>query len=400
MNILTISTLYPNPVDLKHGIFVRTRSMHLVKHHPEIKPVIVAPVPWFFFSSNLLGNFPSFNQIPAVRDDNGLEVHHPRYLVIPKLGMFLAPFTLAWSLKRSLKKLISQKRSRGVQFSLIDGHYFFPDGVAIAKAAQAVDLPFFCTARGTDINLIPKNPLARKMVLNVMRQSEHNFAVCQALKDEMLALGADESKVSVLRNGVDLELFQWSDNEKQLALKKTMGIKGKLIVSVGGLVERKGHHLTIEAIAKIPDTHFVLVGDGPEKDALLGLAKRLNIANRVTLTGALTQTDVNKWFMAADCSVLASSREGWANVLLESMASGCPVVATKVWGTPEVVQSDDVGRLCDRTADDIAENIERLLSTQTLRKIVRDYAETFDWKETSDRQKRYFDNLGVTTETS
>lgn len=390
MNILTISTLYPNPVDLKHGIFVRTRSMHLVKHHPDIKPIIIAPVPWFFFSSELLGNFASFKKIPSVRNDNGLEVHHPRYLVIPKLGMFLAPFTLAWSLKRSLKKLVADKRKLGVEFSLIDGHYFFPDGVAIAKAAKALKLPFVCTARGTDINLIPENPLAKKMVLKVLQESRYNFAVCQALKDEMVALGADESKVSVLRNGVDLELFEWSNNEKQLTLKKQVGIEGRLVVSVGGLVERKGHHLTIEAIANMPDVHFVLVGDGPEKNALLALAKRLEISDRVTLTGALTQPEVNKWFMAADCSVLASSREGWANVLLESMASGCPVVATDVWGTPEVVQSENVGRLCERNVASIASEMESLLAQTTLRNSVRSYAESFDWKETSDKQREFF----------
>jgi glycosyltransferase involved in cell wall biosynthesis len=113
----------------------------------------------------------------------------------------------------------------------------------------------------------------------------------------------------------------------------------------------------------------------------------------VTFTGALRQADVNQWFMAADCSVLASSREGWANVLLESMASGCPVVATDVWGTPEVVQSDDVGRLCERSVDSIKNRIENLLSQSTTRGTVRRYAESFDWKETSDGQYTFFERL-------
>ena len=395
MNILTISTLYPNPVDHKHGIFVRTRLMHLIKHHPDITPTVIAPVPWFFFSSKLLGKFSSFADIPKSRIDNGMEVLHPRYLVIPKLGMFLAPFTLAWTLKRTLKKLIRLKADEGKSFKLIDGHYFFPDGVAIAKAAKSVGLPFCCTARGTDINLIPENPLAKKMVLKVFEESVYNFAVCQALKDEMVALGAAPEKTSVLRNGVDLELFAWSDNEKQKQLKADLGIKGHLVVSVGGLVERKGHHLTIEAVANLPNTNLVIVGDGPELASLLALCTKLQILDRVTFTGALRQAEVNQWFMAADCSVLASSREGWANVLLESMASGCPVVATDVWGTPEVVQNNQVGRLCERTVASIKSTTEQLLHSKILRNEVREYTEIFDWKETSDGQKEFFESVNA-----
>jgi glycosyltransferase involved in cell wall biosynthesis len=228
------------------------------------------------------------------------------------------------------------------------------------------------------------------MVLKVFEESVYNFAVCQALKDEMVALGAAPEKTSVLRNGVDLELFTWSDNDEQKALKAELGIKGDLVVSVGGLVERKGHHLTMEAIANLPNTTLVIVGDGPEMQALEALAKKLNIQDRVRLTGALRQPEVNEWFKAADCSVLASSREGWANVLLESMASGCPVVATDVWGTPEVVQSDEVGRLCERSVDSIREQILILFAQETQRTAVRVYAESFDWKETSDKQRDYF----------
>jgi glycosyltransferase involved in cell wall biosynthesis len=394
MNILTVSTLYPNTKDHKHGIFVRTRLMHLIKHHSDIKPIVIAPIPWFPFSSKLLGQFAKKGEIPLVRDDNGVKVYHPRYLVIPKLGMFLAPFTLARCINKMVKQLRTELEEQSEHISLIDGHYFFPDGVAIAKVAKKQKLPFFCTARGTDINIILNNPLARKMINKVFAQSERNFAVSKALKDKMVSVGADPKDVEVSRNGVDLNLFSWSSNDERETLKKELGISGRLIVSVGGLVELKGHHLTIEALSKYDDVHLVIIGGGPLKSYLEALAEKHNVKDKVSLKGILTQPEINRWFMAADISVLASSREGWANVLLESMASGCPVVATKVGGTPEVVQSDTVGELCARSVDDLVQAINNVSSRTVDRKLVREYAEKFDWQHTSDLQYQFFSNLG------
>ena len=232
------------------------------------------------------------------------------------------------------------------------------------------------------------------MINKVFAQSERNFAVSKALKDKMVSVGADPKDVEVSRNGVDLNLFSWSSNDERETLKKELGISGRLIVSVGGLVELKGHHLTIEALSKYDDVHLVIIGGGPLKSYLEALAEKHNVKDKVSLKGILTQPEINRWFMAADISVLASSREGWANVLLESMASGCPVVATKVGGTPEVVQSDTVGELCARSVDDLVQAINNVSSRTVDRKLVREYAEKFDWQHTSDLQYQFFSNLG------
>jgi glycosyltransferase involved in cell wall biosynthesis len=390
MNILTISTLYPNPSDTKHGIFVQTRLRHLLKHHPDIQATVIAPVPWFPLAKLMGAQFASLKDIPASRTEHNICIYHPRYLVIPKLGMFFAPLSLTWVLMRTLKKLLSGNPDQAPHYDLIDGHYYFPDGVAIAKVARHFNLPFVCTARGTDINLIPHNPLAKKMIRKVFDAASHNVAVCQALADEMLDLGAPGHKLTVLRNGVDLELFDYSSQQVQQDLKRHKNISSQLVVSVGGLVERKGHHLIIQAVADLPAVTLVIIGDGPQHSNLKKLAEKLHLKKRVIFTGALSQPEVNQWFMAADCSVLASSREGWANVLLESMASGTPVVATRVWGTPEVVNSDRVGLLCDRDCFSIKSAIEKVLCASIARKDVRQYAEQYDWRATSDGQYNLF----------
>ena len=379
MNILTISSLYPNNNDPKHGVFVETRLRHLIKDFPEINATVIAPVPWFPFSSKRFGEYAKYAGVVNKETRNNIEIHHPKYLVIPKIGMYITPFFMYWALSRTVRKL----KKSGAMFDVIDVHYFYPDGVAIAKVADRFKLPFTCTARGTDINLIPQYPKAKRMIQQVFSKAAHMMTVCQALKDEMLTLGAKNEDVTALRNGVDLNLFMPSTEQEQAELKEKLKIKSKLIMSVGWLIERKGHYLVIDAIKALENVTLAIAGDGPDQLKLQQQVENLGIAHKVKFLGALTQPELSEWFKAADVTVLASSREGWANVLLESMASGTPVVATNVWGTPEVVAADEAGVLVERTALSISQGIEQLFNNPPARAQTRLYAEKFDWQSTS-----------------
>lgn len=385
MNILTITTLFPNSNEPKHGIFIATRLRYLMTRKPDVKATVIAPVPWFPFSHPAFGEYARYAGVPYHEVINGVDVYHPKYLVIPKLGMYLTPKFLEKAIGRAVKRLVGEQ-----QFDVIDGHYFFPDGVAIANVAEKYDIPFTCTARGTDINLIPQQLRARKMIKEVFGKASHLMAVCQALSDEMIGIGAPKEKVTTLRNGVDLTLFSPSDNAQQLKQRKELGFDNKLIVSVGWLIERKGHHLIIEALKNLPSVTLAIIGSGPDDVKLRRLAGKLGVEDRVKFIGTQTQQQINQWFKAADAAILASSREGWANVLLEAMASGTPVVATKVWGTPEVVASEDVGVLVERSAKDIADGVRHIFSKKVNRTDVRKYAEKFNWDSTSDGQYSIF----------
>lgn len=385
MNILTITTLFPNSNEPKHGIFIATRLRYLMARQSDIRATVIAPVPWFPFSHSVFGEYARYAGVPYHEVINGVDVYHPKYLVIPKLGMYLTPKLLERAIDRAVKRLVGEQ-----QFDVIDGHYFFPDGVAIASVAEKYDIPFTCTARGTDINLIPQQPRARRMIKKVFGKASHLMAVCQALSDEMISIGAPKEKVTTLRNGVDLTLFTASDNVQQLELRKALGFDGRLIVSVGWLIERKGHHLIIEALVNLPEVTLAIIGSGPDEAKLKRLAAEFGVEERVRFIGTQTQQQINQWFKAADAAILASSREGWANVLLEAMASGTPVVATKVWGTPEVVASEDVGVLVERSAKDIADGVRHIFSKKVNRTVVRKYAEKFNWDSTSDGQYSIF----------
>jgi glycosyltransferase involved in cell wall biosynthesis len=200
----------------------------------------------------------------------------------------------------------------------------------------------------------------------------------------------------VLRNGVDLEAFQPASD--RVALRSELGLSGRVLLSAGYLIERKGHHLVIDALARLADEmtdlHLLIAGSGEEEGALKAQVRRLALENRVSFLGFLDQPTLCRYMQAADALVLASSREGWANVLLESMACGTPVVATAIDGTPEVVREPAAGVLIpEREAASIAESVGRLFGTYPDRAETRRYAEQFSWDETSAGQVALFERV-------
>ena len=249
--------------------------------------------------------------------------------------------------------------------------------------------PLFITARGTDLNLIPNYAIPRRLIQWAEQHAMGSIGVCKALTDTLIQLGGDVNKTHVLRNGVDLQRFT-PQNQAEARLK--LGLPtGQLLLSVGYLIERKGHHLAIEALTQLPEATLAIVGDGEERDNLRQQAQALSVSERVIFAGARPQTELKDWYSAADMLLLCSSREGWANVLLESMACGTPVVATAVGGTPEVVQSPIAGRIIrERTVAALVEGIKSLSNDYPDRAAVRKYAEQFDWDMTTQGQIELF----------
>lgn len=382
---LLFSTLYPSAIRPDHGIFVETRLRELLDSG-QVSTKVVAPVPWFFSRHPRFGEYARMAAIPAREMHNGIDICHPRYFLPPKVGMNVAPFLIALGAIPSIKRLLRE----GFDFDLIDAHYVYPDGVAASLLARYFRKPFVVTARGTDINLIPQYAIPRKLIQSTLDRAAASIGVCKALVDEMRGLGAAPEKLHVLRNGVDLKKF--FPVPQALAREKLSWEPGrKVLLSVGYLIERKGHHIVIEAMRQLPDCQLRIVGRGPEQSKLERLASDLGVADRVTFVGQLSQAELVTHYSAADILVLASSREGWANVLLESMACGTPVVATNIWGTPEVVSAPPAGRLmAQRSAAALAASVRDLLASYPDRQEVRRHAENFSWAATSDGQLSLF----------
>jgi teichuronic acid biosynthesis glycosyltransferase TuaC len=386
LKILTFTTIFPNAAKPHHGIFTETTLRHQLATG-EVQAKVVAPIPWFPFRHDIFGEYGQFAKAPKVETRIGVEVFHPRYLVLPKVGMHITPFTIARSAKATIGRILDE----GYDFDVIDAHYFYPDGVAAALLGRYFRKPVVISALGTDINLILQDPIARRMILWAGKQSAAMITVCEALKTEMVKFGMDGSRITPLRNGVDLELFRPVERE---TTRKKLGMDHFTLLSVGYLDPRKGHDHIISALPELPDVRLMIAGSGPDRKKLEGLAIAAGVADRVTFLGPLPQKTLREYFGAADALVLASSREGWANVLLEAMACGTPVVASNVWGTPEVVCSPAAGVLMpSRTPQGVADGVRQLRANYPDHAATRAYAEGFSWETTTRGQIRLFQQV-------
>lgn len=384
--ILLFSTLYPSSVRPINGIFVETRLRHLLSTR-RVEVRVVSPVPWFPFSHPRFGQWSLLARTPRKETWNGVEVEHPRYPLPPRIGMNLAPFSMAAFCLPTLRRI-----QKNFEFDLIDAHYYYPDGVAATMLGRLLNKPVVITARGSDLNLLPKFPIPRRLIAWTAAQADASIGVSRALMEELKELGADPGKLNVLPNGVDLELFRPTD---QRQARSRLGLEeGRWLISVGWLVELKGHDIPIRALPELPEVRLAIVGDGELRGELERLAKALGVEDRVRFVGSVPQSALPDWYAAADALVLASSREGWANVLLEAMACGTPVIATSICGTPEVVRTSTAGRLMrERSPEALAEAARDLFGSYPDRSSVRAYAEQFGWEKTSAGQLDLFDKV-------
>ncbi len=392
---LLFSTLYPSSARPLHGVFVETRLRELLARGG-VSTKVVAPVPWFPSADARHGKYAAMAATPRREVHNGVEVLHPRYVVIPKIGMNVTPFFLALSARAALRKV----QLEGFDFDVIDAHYYYPDGVAAAMLGAWFGKPVVITARGTDVNLIPNHFVPRALVRWAASRAQASIGVSRALVERMRGLGFPPDSLHVMRNGVDTQRFSMLS---QIESRRQLGIgKAPVLLTVGNLHEHKGQRLAIQALAlvrlKHPLAELYVVGEGPDRPALAREAAALGLDSAVHLVGAVPNTELSLWYSAADALILASSREGWPNVLLESMACGTPVVATRVGGVPEIVQNSLVGRVVtERTPDAlaaaIAELLDQGLGVENQRSEVRRYATRFSWDRTSEEQLILFNAL-------
>jgi glycosyltransferase involved in cell wall biosynthesis len=298
--------------------------------------------------------------------------------------MTLAPFLMFLGVVLLVRRLSRDEKG----FDLIDSHFLYPDGIASLLLGKVLRKPVTITCRGSDVNLHMKYRLPRQITRHLLPLASHVITVCQALKDELIRLKLNTTPITVLRNGVDTSLFH---PVNQLQARKELCVSGEVWLSVGRLVELKGNHLTIKALSKRPHATLLLVGEGPDKIKLKKLAKTLDIENRIVFVGAKSQNELKTYYSAADILILASSREGWANVILEAMACGAKVVGSNVGGIPEVIGDSNAGRIFNkRNPEDIVLAVDQLLDNPTSREDVIRYAEKFSWKDTSIGQYNIF----------
>ena len=386
MRILTFTTLYPSEGRPQHGIFVETRLRKLVESGA-VQSRVIAPSPWFPFMSPRFGRYSNFAQVPREEIRHGLQVEHPRYPLLPKIGMSSAPM---WLFSAVLPLLRRQMRE-GRDFDLIDAHYFYPDGVAAVLLGRALGRPVVVTARGDDLDLIAHFAIPRRWICWAANHAEGLVTVSSGLQRRLTALGTAPGRVRMLRNGVDLAVFRPLDRD---ATRRALGLSRPTLLAVANLVPKKRHRLIVDALPELSGVDLVIVGEGPERGAIEARAREHRVSNRVRLLGHIPQGRLPEIYSAADLLVLPSRREGWPNVLLESMACGTPVVVSDFPGVDDIVAAPEAGCILDEsTPSRLAETIREVLAAPPARTATRRYAEQFDWRSTTEGQIRLFHEI-------
>jgi glycosyltransferase involved in cell wall biosynthesis len=349
--------LFPTSAAPTYGIFIYQRSTQLAQR-PGNEVVVVSPVPYFpkWLKTR---RWRAASEALSREEFGGLTVYHPRYLLLPKISM---PFHALLMFLGSFARV--RRLHRSAEIDCIDAHFVYPDGLAAVLLGKTLGVPVTVSARGTDINLYPSFRLIRPMIRWTLSQADAVIAVSDALKEAMVRLGVDPGKIRVIPNGVDAERFRLMDRDEAKS-KLNLPPEVPLLVSVGALIRPKGHLTLIRAFARIaprhPELKLYILGEGPLRSELDSLIRELKLQDRVRLLGKRPNDELPQWFNAAEVSLLTSEREGWPNVLTESLACGTPVVATRVGGVPEILHSPELGILVDQAVDSVADGLERAL---------------------------------------
>lgn len=344
--ILSLTTVFPRPDEPSFGVFVERRLAALARL-AEVR--VIAPVPLVEGNGGRI-RLPA-RQTPRRQQRGPLSVEHPRWFYPPGLGS-----SHAWWLAARLRPCLT-RLGRHFPFELIDAHFGFPEGAAACSLAAAAARPYTVTLRGNE-PAHARSPLKRRQMAKALRRASAVIAVSTSLREFAVALGAAPERCFVIGNGVDPSVFY---RRPRAEARARLGMReGRIhLLSAGYLIPRKGHH---RLAALLPALHaagfeaelWIVGGPGREGDARPEL-ERVIAQNRlgpfVHMVPPVTPEKLAEFMSACDLFCLASTREGWPNVLHEAMACGAPAVATRVGAVEDLIPSGDYGAVVPPTDD-------------------------------------------------
>ncbi len=391
--VLVFSSLFPNAVTPNAGVFIRERMYRVGERIPIS---VISPKPWFP-GQELIRRFrPHFRPpVPARELQDGKEVLFPRFFSIPGILKSLDGLFMALGSLPALLRLKKQTR-----FDVIDSHFAYPDGYAATLLGKWLDIPVTITLRGTEV---PQAAmwLHRRLLLKALQRADRVISVSDSLKRHVVSLGADVAKIQVVGNGVDTRKFSpipKDEARRRLGLSET----DKVLVSVGGLVERKGFHRVIELLPGLlernPGLKYLVAGGPSAEGDWSGRLRRqvtnLKLEDVVRFLGPVPPAELKIPLSSADVFVLATSNEGWANVFLEAMACGLPVITTDVGGNREVVCREALGTVVPfYDAQRLEKALDDALSRTWDREEILAYAEENSWDTRVGVLERLFSEL-------
>ena len=392
VKILVLTSSYPMSEGTHEGGFIAD----LVRRFPErgVLPVVLAPhFPGGLFKEYRDGikifRFPYFFPFRFERFAYGAGL-----LFNIRRDFFAFAAIIPFCKAEFLWTLGILLRERG---DIIHTHWLIPQGLIGALIHCITGIPHVATVHGSDLALIRKSTVLTRICSFIIRHSDTVTVNSSYTRQQLVSLlPVAEKKIQIIPMGVDPQFF----HEHLPTNEKTQPQHDRIILNIGRLIELKGTRYLIEAmpavIRAVPGTRLVIIGTGPEEERLALKVRDLSLDDHVQFLGTIRHDEITQFYQDADIFILPSitvsgTTEGLGVVLLEAMASGCPVIATNVGGIPDIIADGENGFLVpERNPDQLAERIVRLLLDTDLKEIFRKngYAKiekSFSWERIADQ---------------
>ena len=334
MNLLFYSTVFPDADHPSRGTYNFELCSALAKAH---LVRVVAPREWLSVLKRLTRRS-TFQAGETIRGA-GIEADYPTYWYPPK--MFRGEYgTCLW---RSTQRAVQRLAGSFVPDGMLS-YWAHPDGEAALRIARGFRVPAVVIVGGSDVLQLPNCPRRGARVRQVLQQSDAVVTVSEGLRESVIELGIDPSRVHTVYQGVN-PLFFHSENRsvsrsRSAGRVEKLGADIPLLLWVGRLVSVKRLDVLIDscAILRRQGREFVLAlaGTGPLQKALKQQVASNGLTENVCFLGAQTSESLGDWYRAADCTVMSSDSEGLPNVLRESLACGTPFVSTDVGSIREI----------------------------------------------------------------
>lgn len=385
MNLLFVTNAFPTPAEPGRGIF----TLQLIKHlegHFDI--TVVCPLPWFPKIAGLarIKKYQNYSLVPASYTVKGTRVISPKYLLIPGLSESLHASLMYFGISGCLKTLHSQH-----DFKAVNSHWLYPDSAAVERAAQHLGIPHIATGMGCDVNHDIYDPTKRSTILSLLESVTAITVKAESLKQVLIKNGTSPAKISVIPNGVDTTKFRILDQDQ---CRTNLGLAGTnpLILYVGRLSEEKNVATLIGAIAQLArsgDTiDLAVVGNGPLADELVRLSNELGVSEHIHFYGDVDHDTIPVWMGAADYFCLPSFREGCPNVVLEALACGKPVIASRVGAIPDFVSASCGILFNPEKVTEVVTSITRALTTDWDPIAISTRVQNLSWDTTAENYAR------------
>ena len=387
-----LTTSFPRFKRDSAGIFIYNLAAGLTKKGVEVS--VIAPgdrkANHFEYRNNIhIYRFPYFfplkYQLLGYRDGILNNLRDSRLAVAQTPSFVLAEFLyLLYILKK--KKI-----------DLIHAHWSLPQGLLGIMAKYTLKVPCVTSLHGSDIFGLG-HPIFRSLNKLTIAHSDVLTANSRATAAMARNISGREN-ARLIPMGVNPDQFQKFAEVDDL--RKKLDLNGKVILSVGRLIELKGTDYLIKALVKVflefPRAKAIIIGSGPRKDHLRNLTRDLQLSEQIVFIDKVPQEELVKYYSIADVFVLpsiinkAGETEGFGVVLLEAMACGLPAVGSDVGGISDIIQHEDTGLLAQqKDPQDLADQITKILSDERLRKKVIKNGHNlihtqFSWEAVTDR---------------